>query len=186
MHVKSQVPARRKAAKKKPSERVVCFQVMDLVIPETGESVRAFVAAAPIDRAVCKERGYRPGDLLLADLFKERNSRFYRLAHQLATFLRKNVDEFDGVRSSHQVLKTLQVDARVECDEVEEQIDLGTLGKHSFKRWIPRSLNFTDMDDTTFGLIWETLCDHVAVTYFPDWTPEQVAEATEHWERDES
>ena len=186
MHVKSKVPARRKVAKKKPTERVVCFQVMDLVIPETSESVRAFVAAAPIDRQVCKERGYRPGDLLLADLFKERNSRFYRLAHQLATFVRKNVAEFELERSSHAVLKALQVACRVECDLVHEELDLGSLGKHSFDRWVPRSLNFTDMDDTAFGLIWETLCDYVAVTYFPDWTPEQVAEATEHWERDES
>lgn len=186
MHVKSKVPARRKVAKKKPTERVVGFVWTRVAIPETGESVLALVAAHPIDRAVCRERHYRAGDVMLADLFKERNSRFYRLAHQLATFVRKNTDEFAEARSSHQVLKSLQVAARVECDEVEEQIDLGSLGKHHFKRWVPRSLNFTDMDDTVFGELWERLCDHVATTYFPDWTQAQIDEAVEHWERDES
>jgi hypothetical protein len=194
MHVKSKVPARRKVAKKKPTERVVGFVWTRVAIPETGESVLALVAAHPIDKAICRERQYRPGDMMLADLFKERNSRFYRLAHQLATFVRNNVDEFALERSSHKVLKALQVAARVECDEAEEDIDelldLGSLGQHRITRhvqkWVPRSLNFTDMDDAQFAVVWEALCDYVAATYFPDWSQAQIEEAVEHWERDES
>lgn len=182
---KERVPARRKKAKLKPSERTVFFVVERLRCfdPETGEEreVKALVPASGWDRATLNERGIRVGDHLMCDVFKERNARFYRLAHALAKFVRDNVDSFSGL-TIHAALKRLQRDANVECDEYEMELDLGPMGKPKVPVRQPRSLNFSDMDDSRFQEVWQSICDHVASTYFKHWNADQVAEAAEMWE----
>lgn len=172
-------PSRRRAHKKKPTERAILGEVRKLVDPATGEEVKAIVGYYPVDKRELRERGLHLGDVVVMDVYKERNYRFYRLWHQLAKYMVENVDAFDGMKL-HPALKRLQLEAGIHCDF--DEVDLGSLGKHKIKRAL--SLNFFDTDETKAQIIWEALCDHVAKEYFATWSDEQVAMARTHWERD--
>lgn len=173
-------PPRRRAHKAKPTERAILGVVRKLIDPETGELCRAIVAYAPMDRALLSEKALHVGDVVVMDLYKERNYRFYRLWHQLATYMIENHLSFEGMKS-HPALKRLQLEAGIHCDF--DEIDLGSLGKHKIKRAL--SLNFFDTDETKAQVIWEAICDHVMATYFGDWTQEEQDTARAFWEREE-
>src|SRR5690606_41360265 len=64
-----------------------------------------------------RERGYRVGDVLAADLRKPRNPAFFRLAHAFGKLVADNIEEFSGM-DAHSVLKRLQIEANVGCDEM--------------------------------------------------------------------
>ncbi len=184
MTEKPKRPPRRRAHKKKPTERAVLGVVKKLVDPDTGELYRAIVAYAEMDRRLLQEKQLRIGDIVVLDVYKERNYRFYRLWHQLATYMIENHREFEGMKS-HPALKKLQLDSDIHCEHQEQEIDLGTLGKHKVYIKQPLSLNFVDTDETKVQEIWEALCDHVVERYFGDWTPEQQDMARAHWERED-
>ena len=101
---------------------------------------------APADertRMTLRQRGYRVNDLLLVDISKPRSPGFWRLAHQIGTLCRENIDEFADFTSSHEVLKRLQMDSGVECDETT--VELPGFGQVIHR--MPRSLSFESMDE---------------------------------------
>lgn len=155
-------------------------QVLQVIDEDSGEIVRvvAIVPYSPLDRRMLNEMKIGKDDVLVMDIFKERNRRFYGLWHKLAEFVAANVEEFNGLRQ-HDMLKKLQLDARVHCELADFVLEDGTVLRH----WVPKSLNFFDTDETQAQEIWHAICGYVAGTYFPDWTREQVEEAAEYWER---
>lgn len=169
---------RRRAAKKKPTERAIMMTVLRVIDPETGESIKALVPSYALDRRALNDRGLRLGDQVLTDVFKDRNPRFWRKFHALSTFLAENVDDLSGMKS-HDALKKVQLDARVYCELQDFVLEDGTVLRH----WTTKSLNFDDTDETAAEEIWQQLCDYVAGQYFPDWDAEQVKLAASHWER---
>lgn len=173
----SKVP-RRRAAKKKPTERAIMMTILRLVDPETGEQIKALVPSFPIDRRVLNDRGLRLGDQVLVDTFKDRNPRFWRKFHALSIFLAENVEDLSGMRA-HDALKKVQLDARVYCELSDFALEDGTVLRH----WVAKSLNFDDTDETTAEEIWQQLCDYVAREYFPDWSDDQMKQAVTYWER---
>ena len=46
-----------------------------------------------------RERGYRVGDVVFAELKKPRNPGFHRLAHALGQMVAENIDDFEGMSS---------------------------------------------------------------------------------------
>lgn len=117
-----------------------------------------------------RERSYRVGDLLFAEFRKPRNPGFHRLAHALGKLVAENLDAFTGM-DPHTVLKRLQVESGVGCDEIACQMPNGR--GHYLAR-IPQSLSFESMDDGRFHEVMRGLCRHIAERYWPDCGPEQI------------
>jgi hypothetical protein len=167
------MPKRQASTKK--DQRPVWLRLEHLARPDTGESVLGFVADSRFDAEELRERGYRQGDLVTAELFKDRNPRFYRLAHMMAKFTRDNTEEFAHL-TVHATLKLLQLRADVECETTEVVMDLGGFGEHVAVARVPRSLNFKDMDDGAFRPVFEGIRDYVARTHYPEWTDLEIDE----------
>lgn len=119
-----------------------------------------------------KERGYRVGDILLADLRKPRHPGFHRLAHRLGTLVAENIDEFAGL-DGHAVLKRLQIEGNVQCDEIPLFLEL--LGqKVKLMHRVPRSLSFASMDEAEFRATIRQISNYIAETYWPSLTAEAI------------
>lgn len=129
-------------------------------------------ALVPADHATVlrlREKGYRPGDELEAELRKARNPKFHRLAHAFGRVVADNLDEFEGI-PAHNVLKRLQLEAGLACDEMLIKVP----GVGACVHRIPRSLSFASMDETEFSEFYTALCRHVAKHYWPGLTEDQV------------
>ena len=114
------------------------------------------------------------GEIVHAKIVQPRNPRFFRLAHQLGALIRDNVPSFE-LLTSHQVLKRLQFESGVECDDMEMRIP--NVGMTTVR--VPKSLAFDSMNEADFRHLMTSLCRHVADTYWPDCTPEQVEQMAE-------
>lgn len=134
--------------------RDIRVTVMRVVIPSTGEEVGALVPDHAVDRRSMRERKFHVGKQLRATLRQDRNPRFWGKAHVLGGWLANNVEAFAGL-DMHAALKRLQERSGVGCEEEAFTIDLGSLGVHRGTRTVPRSLNFDDMDEGEFNLLWD-------------------------------
>lgn len=116
-----------------------------------------------------REKGYHIGDLLTATLTKPRNPKFHRLAHQLGVLIEKNIESFSGM-DPHKVLKRLQIEGNVACDEV----GIFVPGMGMMLQRIPQSLSFANLEEGAFKVVMRGLSRHVAATYWKDLKPEQI------------
>jgi hypothetical protein len=121
-----------------------------------------------------RERGYRVGDVLASDLRKPRNPAFFRLAHAFGKLVADNIEEFSGM-DAHSVLKRLQIEANVGCDEM--LLNLPGVGKVVYR--MPQSLAFDSMDDGQFREVYMGMCRHVAERYWSGLSAEQIAAMAE-------
>ena len=134
----------------------------------------ALVPADAHSQQRLREKGYRVGDILAAELIKPRHPGFWRLAHRIGALCAENIEAFHGL-NAHQAIKKIQVDAQLECDVTHTEIPgLGTLVSRT-----PRSLSFESMEQGQFFDLMKSLCRHIAETYWPHLTPEQVQEMAE-------
>lgn len=134
----------------------------------------ALVPADTYTVARLRERGYKVGDLLAAELAKPRSPGFWRLAHQIGTMCARNIDEFAGM-NAHAVLKQLQFDGNIECD-VSESVIPG-FGVMIHRK--PRSLSFESMEEGEFRVVARAFCRHIAERYWPDMDEDAIAEMAE-------
>ena len=116
-----------------------------------------------------RERKYGMGDLVFVEIKKVRNPGFHSLAHQLGTLVRENIPGFEHLES-HQVLKRLQIESGVGCDEVG--IQFPGIGPCTYR--VPQSLSYESMDQGEFKAVIAGLCRYVATTYWPGLSPEQI------------
>jgi hypothetical protein len=123
-----------------------------------------------------RARGYRVGDIVAAVLTKPRSPGFHRLAHQLGGMVAANIDAFHGLQA-HSVLKRIQMEARIGCDEISHRLK----GYGDIVTVFPRSLSFESMDDGEFHEIMTGFCRHIAAEYWPSLTPERIEEMAEIW-----
>jgi len=157
-----------KPIKSKPEPAYV--RVQRLIVPETGEEVKGFIAASASDRERLKARKYSIGDLLRAEFKKPRNPGFHRFVHQLGTLVVQNVEGFEHF-TAHQAIKRLQVESGVGCDEF--LIDGDILYR------VPQSLAFDSMDETVFQTVARGLSKYLCVRYWPSCTPEEIERMAE-------
>ena len=129
----------------------------------------ALVPADGFTRERLASKGYRTGDVLTATLRKERNGNFHRLAHVFGELVAQNVDDFRGM-SAHKVLKRLQLEAGIACEEM--QLKVKDLWLVTVK--LPKSLSYADMDDGEFAEVFKGMCAHVAETYWQGCTPDEI------------
>ncbi len=86
-------------------------------------------ALVPADRysaEALKARKLGPGDVVFAVLRKPRNPKHHRLAHALGQLLVENLDEFAEL-DAHSVLKRVQLEADIACDQMAINLDPGVV-----------------------------------------------------------
>lgn len=134
----------------------------------------ALVPASELAAQSLRQRGYKIGDVVSAELRQPRNPQFHGLAHVFGQLLLDNLDTFEGL-DAHRVLKRLQWESGVGCDEMA--CNVPNVGLHTIR--IPRSLSFDMMDQGEFYAVYSGLCGHVRRTYWrdmPETETERLAE----------
>ena len=121
-----------------------------------------------------RDRKYAIGDVLSAELRKPRRPKFHSLAHALGGVIADNIGAFEGV-DSHGVLKRLQIEANVGCDEIA--LNFPGVGPCSYR--VPRSLSFESMDDGEFHSVIAAMCAYVSKTYWPTMSAEKIESMAE-------
>lgn len=134
----------------------------------------ALVPADNYAASKLRERGYRAGDLLAAELKKPRNPKFNRLVHRIGQLVVSNIEAFAGL-DAHTAIKRLQIEGKVACDEIGIQVaNYGTV-----IQLIPRSLSFETMDEGEYHEAARGICRTIAERYWPGLTEDQIAEMAE-------
>lgn len=134
----------------------------------------AFVPDDQFVRQRLRQKKYRVGNIVAAELFRARNPGFHRLAHVFGQMVSDHIEGFEHM-DAHQVLKRLQVEADVGCEHIAMRIP--GIGPVDYR--VPKSLSFENMDEPEFRQVFQGLCEHVSKAYWPSLTPEQVAEMAE-------
>lgn len=116
-----------------------------------------------------REKSYRVGDVVAAQITKLRNPRFNRLVHRIGQLVVANIDSFSGL-DAHMAIKRLQLEGRIQCDEIGVMVP----GYGIVVQVIPRSLSFDMMDEGEFNEAARAICRLVAERYWPTLTPEQI------------
>lgn len=136
-------------------------------------------ALVPADRFAEKaftDRKYNNGDILFGVITKPRNPKFNRLVHKIGVLCKENIEGFEHMET-HAVIKRLQIESRVACDQIGIRVP-GYLGL--VYQWIPRSLSFQTMDEAEFHEAAKGICYHISKRYWPTLTAleiENMAEA---------
>ena len=130
----------------------------------------SFIPADEHTKARLREKGLHFGDILAAELRKPRNPQFHRWAHAFGQLVADNIEAFEGL-SAHQVLKRLQLEANVGCNEIPLMLN----GMACAYR-VPESLSFESMDEGRFHEVVRGMTQHVSKTYWNTLTPEQIEE----------
>jgi hypothetical protein len=144
-------------AAKKP-ERLLLTVAKGTLVPADGYTV-----------ARLRARGFNLGDEVHAVLTKSRNPKFHRLVHSFGQVLVENIEAFEDL-DGHRVLKRLQIEGNIGCDEVA--LIFPGLGPTSYR--VPRSLSFESMDEGEFHETFRQFSRYVSKTYWPTMTPEQI------------
>jgi hypothetical protein len=134
----------------------------------------ALVPADGYTERQLRAKGYRIGDVVSVAITKARNPKYWRLAHAFGQMLAENIERFEGVEE-HEVLKLLQIEANVACDLRAIFVPGYGLCEHR----TPRSLSFADMEEGEFRDVMRAFSRHVAATYWPDLSPEQIERMAE-------
>lgn len=135
-----------------------------------GGYVPADASAATALRSL----GHRVGDLVFADFTKPRNPQFNRLVHAFGALLAQNLDAFTG-RDSHSVLKRLQIEGDIGCDNIA--LNFPGIGPCEYR--VPRSLSFESMGEDEFSTVYRQFSEYVSRKYWPDSTPEKIERMAE-------
>jgi len=138
---------------------------------EKGRIVPADAASA----RMLRERDYRIGDVVSAELRKPRNPKFHRMVHALGTALIENTDDFANYTDSHMVLKRLQVEANVGCDVML----IHAPGYGMLEHRTPRSLSFESMDEAEFQQVYKGFCEYISRRYLPGMDPADIERMAE-------
>lgn len=116
-----------------------------------------------------RAKGFHVGDLVFAELRKPRNPGYHRLAHVLGTMVADNIEEFTGM-DQHAVLKRLQMECGIGCEEIAYKVHGMTVVQR-----VPLSLSFESMEQAEFEAVFRGMCRHLAATYWPSLSADEIA-----------
>lgn len=134
----------------------------------------ALIPADEYTRNRMREKGYSVDDVLSATLSKPRNVKFHRLAHAFGQLVADNIEAFEGL-DGHQVLKRIQIEGNIGCDEIA--LNFPGVGPCTYR--VPKSLSFASMDDGEFREVYDAMCRYIAKHYWTDLSADQIAEMVE-------
>lgn len=118
-----------------------------------------------------REKRYKVGDLLAAELKKPRSPGYHRYAHRLGQMVVDNIEGFEAL-NAHQALKRLQLESGLECETMAIKVP----GFGMVEQRLPRSLAFESMEDGDFRELIMGLCRYLVQEYWPGENAERVAE----------
>jgi len=118
-----------------------------------------------------RARKYAVGEIVAATITKPRNPKFWRMAHALGALVATNIESFEGM-DSHKVLKRLQREALISCDEFAFMVP----GCGIVTQYIPRSMSFESMSAEEFDEVYAGLCRHIITQYWPSETTARLEE----------
>lgn len=134
----------------------------------------AFVPADSYSRAVLREREYRAGLTVRAELSVARSQGFNRLVHAIGRLVVENIEGFEQL-DAHAAIKRLQLESGLLCDEIACQLP----GFGMVIQRVPASLSFSDTDETEFRAFARGICRHIAERYWPTLEAEQIEQMAE-------
>ena len=121
-----------------------------------------------------RNRNYKIGDVIKADLTKLRNPKFNRLVHRIGQLVVANIEAFHGL-DAHTAVKRLQIEGKVACDEIGIMVP----GYGMIIQFIPRSLSFESMDEAEFQSAARGICRTVSWRYWTTLSAEAIEEMAE-------
>ena len=121
-----------------------------------------------------REKGYHLGDVLLAKLTKPRTPWYHRKVHLFGQLVAENVEAFEGMEA-HQVLKRIQLEANIGCEEIA--LNFPGVGPCSYR--VPQSLGYASMDQAEFEAIYAAMGRYIAKTYWAGLTEAQIEDMAE-------
>lgn len=131
------------------------------------------VPADELTKAKMNDR-FKIGDFGFMEIVRPRNPGYHDFAHALGKLFKDNLEPFEHLHQ-HDVLKRLQIEAQAGCEFMGIYVPGVGLCQHI----IPKSLSWESMDQTEFEDTVSRICDHVAKTYWPSLTADQVQEMAE-------
>jgi len=137
------------------------------------------IPADGMTQARMRERGYKTGDIVFAEMKKPRNPKFHRLMHALGGLAADNLDSFSGM-NAHSVLKRLQLEAAVGCEEIAYELH----GQMIVQR-VPLSLSFESMDEGEFHEVSGAIA-HRLTDYWPECSVADIWNMTQQWQGESS
>ena len=145
-----------------------------------------------------RNKKFKIGDVVKCDVRKLRNPKFNRLVHRIGQLCAENIEEFSGM-DAHRVIKRLQLEGNIYCDEiaikpysllivdsvlkaVKPILDLFGLQLSDDGLLIvriPVSLSFESLDEEEFHDAAKKICRLIAERYWKGLEPDQIAEMAE-------
>lgn len=138
--------------------------------------IKGGYAPADSSAAAVLRKSHRVGDLVFAEFKKPRNPGFHRLAHALGSMIVENIEAFAHL-DSHSALKRLQIEADVGCDHLA--LNFPGVGPVMYRQ--ARSLSFESMGEDEFKSVIAGMCAHVAKTYWPTLSAEEIEQMASCW-----
>ena len=163
--------------------------------------------ADPTQTRLLRERGYKVGDLLKADLTKPRNPKFNGLVHKLGELVTQNVEGFAHL-DSHAAIKRLQAEGGIYCDDLAVSLRyvwqavtdtiLALPGMESIRPAlavvgsmlpakalvtvrVPRSISFATLDEGEYRDCARQICQYLSLEYWPGCTADEIEAMAECW-----
>lgn len=133
-----------------------------------------FAPADSYTNGILRQRGYCIGDIVGAVITKCNNPKFNGLHHRIGQLCADNIEAFEGMEA-HSVLKRIQWEANIWCEEVPVFLDGGLVATMRF----PRSMSFENMDDSQRREAVLAMCRYISKRYWPSLTPEAIEEMAE-------
>lgn len=129
-----------------------------------GQRRRCFVSADEMTDARLKAKGIQLGEVIGAQLLKDRDPKNWRRAHKLAQLLIENTDDFALYTDAHKVIKRLQLETGIGCEETAIRLDGYGMVMHRQAL----SLAFDAMEEPDFQEIYDGFAAHIIKKYWPD------------------
>ena len=111
------------------------------------------------------------GDIVGALVRKLRNPKFNRLVHRIGQLCAANIEDFTGIEP-HKVIKRLQIEGRIACDEIGVMVP----GFGMVIQFIPRSMSFETMDEEEYHDCAKKICRVIAERNWKGLSPEKIEE----------
>lgn len=132
------------------------------------------VPADQYAESLLRNKHFKVGDVVGAEIRKLRNVKFNRLVHRIGQLVAANIEEFTGI-DPHRVIKRLQIEGRIACDEIGVLVP----GFGMVIQFIPRSMSFESMDEAEYHDCAKQICRLIAARYWKDLEPEQIESMAE-------
>lgn len=119
-----------------------------------------------------RAKNYRVGDLVSCEFKKLNNSGFHRLVHWIGVLCARHIEAFHGM-DAHKVLKRLQLEGSIHCEEMNIKLDAVS---YMVTVQVPLSLDFETLDDGERHEVARSFCRLIAQKYWQGMTPEAIEE----------